>query len=166
MNPGIQVAVVMAVVALYYMAVWAIWGRDLKPGTIVTQYNPPRSMSPALMRYCWKQRFDERVVWAGVMSLVSHGLVILETREAASVVRPVLPPRRKLSLPREEAALYSELTEKGKRGVKLSLTEDGLGKAAIRMAVALKHSESGLWFVENRNTVWAGAALSAVGRCW
>ena len=32
------------------------------------------------MRYCWKQKFDERVVWSALMNLVARGLAVLETR--------------------------------------------------------------------------------------
>ncbi len=149
------------VVTLYYVVVWYWWGRDPKPGTIVTRFDPPRAMSPALMRYCWKERFDERVIWAGLLSLVSRGLATLETREGVTFIKPVWPPQRNPAIPKEEATLYSDLaTAKGRRGIPLSLTDDWLSHMSMRMAESLRRAEQGRWFVENRKTVFAGAALS------
>ena len=61
------------------MIVWYFSGRNPKPGAIVIQYEPPRELSPAMVRYVWKQRFDERAVWALLVDFVSRGLATLES---------------------------------------------------------------------------------------
>ncbi len=142
--------------------VWFWWGRDPKPGTIVTRYEPPRGMSAGLMRYCWKQRFDERVVWAGLASLVWRGLAVFETREDGTYIRPVWPPKRKAQLPREESAAYSELASaSGRDGVQLAMTDELMRSMTVRMAAVVMQRGQGQWFVENRTPVLAGALLSA-----
>jgi hypothetical protein len=151
----------IAVVALYYMVVWLLWGRDPLAGTVVTRYDPPRGMSAGLMRYCWKQRFDERVVWAGLAGLVRRGLADFETREDGTYIRPVWPPEKKAALPKEEAVLYSDLaTAKGRRGVRLAMTDESMSRMTVRMAESLNGQERGRWFVENRKTVLLGTVLS------
>jgi hypothetical protein len=152
-----------AVVGVYYLVVWFWWGRDPKPGTIVTLYEPPRGMSPGRIRYCWKQRFDERVVWAGLASLAWRGLTAFETREDGTYVRPVWPPPKKPVLPREEAVLHDDLaTAKGRRGIPLAMSDEWMSHMAVRMADSLVRQERGRWFVENRRPVLAGAALSII----
>jgi len=142
---------------------WFWYGKDPKPGTIVTKYEPPRDLSPALMRYIWKQGFDERVVWSGLLNLVSRGLAVLEKKPDATYIRPVWPPKRKPALPKEEFSLYDELaTARGRKGVRFSFLDDTMAKMAVRMAVTLRSTNQGLWFVENRRVVLAGAALSAL----
>jgi hypothetical protein len=164
MTDFVQVLWPIAAVAAYYLVVWLWWGRDPKPGTMVTLYEPPRGMSPGLMRYCWKQRFDERVVWAGLANLVWRGLAVFETREDGTYIRPVWPPQRKPVLPREEAALYEELaTANGRRGVRLAMTDELMAKMTVRMALRVMQQERGRWFVENRESVLAGGVLSIAG---
>lgn len=151
----------ITIVGLYYVVVWVWWGRDPKPGTIVTLYDPPRGMSPGLMRYCWKQRFDERVVWAGLASLVWRGLAVFETREDGTYVRPVWPPETKPALPEDEAELYDELaTARGRHGARLAMTDELMTRMTLRMAVRVMQLERGRWFVENREAVLAGMVLS------
>lgn len=163
MSEWLQVAMALGVVTLYYLAVWALWGRDPAAGTLVTQYEPPRGMSPALIRYCWKQRFDERVVWSALMNLVARGLAVLETRDGETVIKPASLMKTKPALSSEEAPLYSELaTAKGREGLRLSLADDWMEITTCRMADALKRCEQSHWFRENRNTVLGGAILSAV----
>ena len=146
-NALLQVSWPTAVVALYYMVVWFWWGRDPKPGTIVTQYGPPRGMSPGMMRYCWKQRFDERVVWAGLSNLAWRGLAVFEAKGDGTYIKPVWPPRRKTGLPREEAALYTELASaRGRHGVRLAMTDELMTRMTVRMAMRVMQQGHGRWF--------------------
>jgi len=148
---------------LFYLITWFWWGKDLKPGTIVTQYEPPRGLSPALMRYIWKQGFDERVVWAGLLSLVSRGLAVLDKREDVTYIRPIWPSQRHPSLPKEELVLYNGLgTARGRKGVRVSLIDEWTSHLAVQLADILRVTQHGMWFVENRRVVLAGSALSGL----
>lgn len=159
----LQSMVLISAVVLFYIVMWFWYGRDPQAGTIVTKYEPPRQLSPALIRYIWKQRFDERVLWSGLLSLVSRGLAVLDREPDATYIRPVWPPQRKPALPKEELALYNELaTARGRKGVPLSLMDHRMASMAVRMSVALRSTNHGLWFAENRNVVVAGAALSGI----
>jgi hypothetical protein len=163
MSVSLQIAAAAFAVGLYYIVVWLWVGRDPEPGTIVTRYDPPRGLSPALMRYCWKQRFDERVVWAGLTSLVSRGLADLETLDGSTLIKPVWPPKRKPEIPKEEAVLYSDLaTARGRRGIPLSMADERMTRMALSMSQVLRSKEQGRWFVENRHSVLGGAILSLV----
>ncbi|HVZ19050.1 MAG TPA: hypothetical protein VG897_18175, partial [Terriglobales bacterium] len=163
MTLWLQSAALVSAVIIFYFVMWFWYGKDPKPGTIVTRYEPPRDVSPALTRYIWKQQFDERVIWSGLLSLVSRGLAVLEKKTDATYIRPVWPPKRKPTLPKEEFALYDRLaTARGRKGVRLSLLDDTMAEMAVRMAVTLRRTNQGLWFVENRNVVLAGSALSGI----
>jgi hypothetical protein len=58
-------------VLLYYTMAWIKAGRDPARGVQTTIYEPPRNLSPAMLRYVWKQSFDDRTFWAGALSLIS-----------------------------------------------------------------------------------------------
>ena len=55
--------------------------------SIVTLYSPPRDLSPAMLRFIWKERFDDRTFWACVLSLVSKGLATFEEKDGETFVR-------------------------------------------------------------------------------
>ena len=161
MASWIQLAVLTSAVILFYILAWFGWGRDPQPGTIVAKYEPPRGLSAGFMRYVWKQRFDERVVWSGVLSLVSRGLAVLEKTDDGTFIKPVWPPRRNPSLPKEELALYRDLTTaRGRKGVRLSLLDECMARMAVQMAATLRVTQQGLWFLDNRKVVLAGSVLS------
>jgi hypothetical protein len=105
--PGNVTLAVTAVVAVcaYYSFAWLLFGRDPKAGVLIASYEPPRNLSPAMIRYVWKERFDDRTFWAGVLSLVAKGLATMHTENGATQLRPTEAANRKQSLPDEEQIL-------------------------------------------------------------
>lgn len=65
----------LIVILLYYLAVWARSGRDPAAGVIVTRYTPPDTMSPAVMRYITKMKYDDRSFAAAVINMAVKGLL-------------------------------------------------------------------------------------------
>ena len=65
----------LIVILLYYLAVWARSGRDPAPGVIVTRYTPPDTMSPAVMRYITKMKYDDRTFASAVINMAVKGLL-------------------------------------------------------------------------------------------
>ncbi len=59
----------------YYLAVWTRSGRDPAPGVIVTRYTPPDTMSPAVMRYITKMKYDDRTFAAAVINMAVKGFL-------------------------------------------------------------------------------------------
>ena len=68
----------------YQFVMWLRRGVDPPQGTRVIRYEPPRGLSPALMRYIWKQDFDDRGLWAAALNLVAKGLLVIETKDGVS----------------------------------------------------------------------------------
>ncbi len=66
----------LALVCAYYLVVWKRSRGQTR--SIITQYEPPRGLSPAMLRFIWKERFDDRTFWAAILSLVSKGVATLE----------------------------------------------------------------------------------------
>jgi len=163
MKDAFTAIVGVGVVLVYYVAAWLRIGRDPQRGPIVVQFKPPRDLSPAMMRYVWKERFDERVLWSGFLNLVQRGLASIGTEESYSVIHAVWPPRREVKLPSEEGVLYAALaTSQGRKGFRLSLLDEDVSRASIMMAEALRKAAIGRFFAENRKTVSFGIAFSAL----
>src|SRR5258705_997335 len=107
-NLALPITAVIAVCG-YYLCAWLLFGRDPKIGVLVTKYDPPRSLSPAMIRYVWKQCFDDRTFWAGILSLVAKGLATIQSENGATRLRPLPSANSKCSLPLEEQILLDNL---------------------------------------------------------
>lgn len=158
-NP-LAITAVFAICA-YYILAWTIAGRDPKPGPIVIQYNPPEGFSPAMLRYVWRENFDDRTFWAAVLSLVSKGLAKMTQESGVAVLRPVRGRDDSSDLPDEEVILLRELNGHHRaKGMRMTLLDEDTSVVVIRMSERLRNAAEGRWFRLNREYVVAGALLS------
>ncbi len=74
-------------ICAYYFFAWLVLGWRRQSGAVVPLYMPPRQLSPAMLRYIWKESFDDRTFWAGVLSLVAKGLATLHSGDGAALIR-------------------------------------------------------------------------------
>jgi hypothetical protein len=154
-------ATAVVAVCAYYAFAWLLFGRDPKSGVLIPSYEPPRGLSPAMLRYLWKERFDDRTFWAGVMSLVAKGLGTIHAENGVTHLRPTEAANRKQSLPDEEEILLGRLLRgRPKRGIVISMLDPRTALAASDMAVSLHRRAVGRWFEENRVFVGIGIGLS------
>lgn len=65
----------LGAIFLYYLVAWMLVGRDPKGGTITPQYAPPRGLSPAVLRYIYKQAHDDCADRATILNLAAHGFL-------------------------------------------------------------------------------------------
>lgn len=63
----------LAAILSYYIPVWKSFGRDPEPGVVFTRYEPPRSFSPASLRYIEQMGYDDATMTAAVVSLAVKG---------------------------------------------------------------------------------------------
>ena len=151
-------------VCAYYSIAWFLFGRDRKIGTIVPLYDPPRQLSPGMLRYIWKQNFDDRVFWAGVL-LIAKGLATLHQEDGVAKLRACSPSSR-TDLPNEEKILQDELMRgHTRKGVSISMVDPRTMLAVGDMASSLRRDAVGHWFTEIVDLFIAGAAISAVALC-
>ena len=149
-------------VCAYYLFVWLLFRRARTLETVITLYDPPRDLSPAMLRYIWKERFDDRTFWAGVLSLVAKGLATLHSDGDSALIRATPTSDTPAALPKEEEILLRELVRGHMRkGVSLNMLSTKAALAVRDMAESLRRDAVGRWFTENRPFVIAGIFLSA-----
>ena len=68
----------LALLTGYYLLAWIRVGRDPERGIVVPLYEPPDSLSPAVMRYLLRMRYDDRCFAAAVLSLAVKGYLTIE----------------------------------------------------------------------------------------
>ena len=154
----------VVIVLGYYAVVWFRYGRDPKPGVIVARYEPPEAMSPAMLRYIWKQNLDARVFWAAALSLISKGLATLYDKDGQTLLRPVEHVQPSERLPSEEARLYTAVSaHSNRKPLVLSLVNEETQFIAEDLCDQLRKKAGERWFCENRRYVQIGAMISFAG---
>src|SRR3989344_32845 len=65
-------------VLLFYLISWHRVGRDPKKSTIIPLYEPPQGITPALMRYIYRMKFDNKAFTAKIIELAIKGAFTIE----------------------------------------------------------------------------------------
>lgn len=68
----------------YYIPVWRHFGKDPDEGVIIARYEPPRSLSPASLRYIRQMYYDDKVMTAAVVNLAVKGYLRIDVSEEKS----------------------------------------------------------------------------------
>lgn len=66
---------IASIVLIYYFCVWLHRGRDPEKQTIIPQFEPPKGLSPAIMRYINKMEFDNKHVSTALVSSAAKGAI-------------------------------------------------------------------------------------------
>ena len=77
----------LVLLAAYYFLVWFRVGRDPPRGIVVPIYEPPEALSPAVMRYILRMRYDDRCFAAATLSLAVKGYLTIDENEPRGIVR-------------------------------------------------------------------------------
>jgi hypothetical protein len=149
-------------VPLYYLIAWILVGRDPKPGAIMPMYEPPSGISPAMLRYIWKEVFDDRVLWSIMLSLVSRDLVKIQTKDSEVVLRATAGTDTATNLPKEEDMLLKLLVHHKGRGIAVPMMDGDAAELVIKIGGLLRKASAGKWFNDNREYVTAGSVLSVL----
>ena len=108
-------------VCTYYLFVWLSFRRFRRLGTVVPLYDPPITC-PAMLRHIWKERFDDRTFWAGLLSPVAKGLATPHSAGGTALIRATSNERKVETLPAEEEILLSELVRgHSRKGVSINM---------------------------------------------
>jgi len=119
-----------------------------------------------MLRYIWKENFDDRTFWAGVLSLVAKGLATLHSENGAALIRATPWANRQDKLPSEEEILLKELVRgHTRREASINMLSPKTTLAVRDMAEAMRRDAVGRWFTENRSFMIGGVLLSAAALC-
>lgn len=92
----------------------------------------------------WKENFDDRTFWAGVLNLVAKGLAILHCENGVAFIRATSIANKQDSLPLEEKILLDELVRgHARKEVAVNMLSPRTTLAIPRMADALHREPAG-----------------------
>ncbi len=149
-----------AIVCAFYAGVWWFLGRG-DSGSVFTLYSPPRGISPAMMRFIWKERFDDRALWACVLGLVSKKVAVLQQEKGKTFLRAVTKPKEQVSLSKDESLLAEALfgPHLGRRAP-VDISAPKIAAAIWQVSRHFHETVAGKWFSTNRRHLLVGCGLS------
>jgi Predicted membrane protein (DUF2207) len=166
---------------LYYIIVWLGLGRQPQRGAVAIQYQPPRGLSPAAIRYIRTTGCDGRTLAATIAQLAARGCIGIEPQGAKYKVTRLSghdgtndPKNLQPPLAPEELAVLNGLFEDGPEAVLDSKNGNPLNRYLMRINIELQKRLKNLYFT--RHAGWLvlgtfasfltalGMALTAQGR--
>ena len=150
----------LIVIFLYYLAVWTRSGRDPAPGVIVTRYTPPDNMSPAVMRYITKMKYDDRTFASAVINMAVKGFLKI-VEEYGEYTLQKKDGGNKPPAPEEERIIKKLLGASGE------ITLETANHLKIKSAIdALRNyldlTYEKIYFITNKRYFIIGIALTVV----
>jgi hypothetical protein len=152
---------------LYYLVVWLALGRGPQRGTVAIQYQPPRGLSPAAMRYIRTTGCDGRTLAATIAQLAARGCIAIEpqsggesgkykvTRIGEVDAKNLQPP-----LAPEELTAFYDLFEDGPTAILDPKNGNRLNRYLGQINIELQRRMSNLYFTRNARWLVLGAFVS------
>lgn len=96
----------LLVLGIFYFLTWARVGKDPEKPVVIPTFNPPNGWSPALVRYLYKKKYDEKAFTVAILSMaVKRALVISKIKSKYSLSKT----NNTLKLSNEEQSIYGYL---------------------------------------------------------
>lgn len=159
------------VLFFYYLYAWIRFGRDPEKNTIIAQYDAPKDMSPAKIRYLMNMGFDDEVFTSQLIDMASRGLMTINQDKNKYIF--TLVENTHTSLLHEDDLILDHLF--GKRGgarrasvtVDTKSSRDTTGDVIIRgtkkvLTKFLEKEMNKRFFHLNRKYIWKGLAFSVL----
>jgi hypothetical protein len=101
----------LLILLIYYLIVWAEFGRDIPRGTVIPMFEPPEILSPAAMRFIRRMGYDNRVFATSLVNMAVKGFItITQTADSIQIARYVpYDDFRKYNLSPEEEVIARTL---------------------------------------------------------
>jgi len=148
------------VVIGYFFIAWLFVGKDPAKGEIHLRTSPPENISPALMRYVLKMKYDDKMLTCALVSMANKGyLSIEEKKEGFSIVKNKRSNNQRLSADEKKVAKYLVSNRKimltGLNYKKIKQTVESLEKA-------LKEQSEKIYFYRNTKYYLPGLLISFI----
>jgi len=96
----------LLILAVFYFFTWRKVGKDPEKPVVIPTFNPPNGWSPAIIRYLYKKKYDEKAFTAAILSMaVKRSLVIAKDGSKYSLART----NNKTKLTKEELTIHGSL---------------------------------------------------------
>lgn len=98
----------LSIAALYFYYTWKKVGKDPEKPVVIPQFRPPHNWSPAIVRYLYKRKYDNRTFTSAILSLaVKKALNIQQEKKKYKLIKNQGTLKKELSP--EEKTVFNTL---------------------------------------------------------
>ncbi len=146
----------------FYYRAWDKVGRDPPAGAVMARFKPPRDLSPAAVRYIWKEQADSKAMTAALLDLAVKGFLKLEKLgKRAYRFTKTDPDKSKAAshapLSAGEEKVYSHLSQTEEVG---KAYNPRIRRAQKALARYLRQEYQNACYRDNSRYSWIGLGLS------
>ena len=147
----------LLILVVYYLSVWARFGKDPSRGIIIPLYAPPDNFSPAAVRYISKMGFDHKALAAAIIDMAVKGFLKIDQGDGSYTISRGRGDESVLSP--EEKVIAKKLFG-GSDEVRLKNTNLQIRGAMYALSNALRVDFEKKYFITNRQYFIPGVILS------
>jgi uncharacterized membrane protein YgcG len=148
----------------FYYRAWDRVGRDPAKGAVMARFKPPRDLSPAAVRYIWKEGADNKTFSAALLNLAVKGFLKLKKLGWKSYQLDKTTPEQQKATNRQppsvgERMVYSHLHSRETLGKSYN---PRVKKAKEALARYLKREYQNACYRDNSRYSWIGLFISLI----
>jgi hypothetical protein len=156
---------------IFYFIAWLRIGPEPRPGTVVTQYEPPDGLSAAAVRYVVTTGSDGRSFAAVIAALATRGCLRVEPQDGKYKLSRLMSDRAmEAKLAPEETRVLRMLFEDGPEIVLTPAMDERNSAQNTRYIAAIQQELSkrmdGWYFTKHAGVIALGVVVTAVVALW
>lgn len=153
----------LALLLIYYLAVWLRVGRDPESEAIIPLYKPDSGYSPASMRYITHMGYDKKAFSAAVVDMAVKGYLKIEESIDNTFTLRKTGKKLGLKLAMGEGVIASALFGSGQKEIVLKQSNHPkISKAIKAHRRSLRGNYEKNYFVTNKGYITPGVILSII----
>ena len=148
------------ILSIYYLIVWARFGKDPLRGTIIPLYVPPDGFTIGAMRYIMKMGYDNKILAATIIDMAVKGYLKIIEKENVYTLKKTGAVDSVLN---KEELLICRLLFGADDEIKMENENHEIITAAIKnLKISLKNTLEKVYFVANTKYFIPGVAWSVL----
>jgi uncharacterized membrane protein YgcG len=153
----------VAVLLIFYLAVWWEFGRDPPQGTIIPLFEAPKGFSPSAVRFILRMAYDRKAFAAALINMAVKGYMKVAEDHGEYTLTRTGKSETDAELSTGERAIANALFDNPHDSIELKQTNhSAIANAISALKTSLKNEYEQKYFVTNHGWFFAGLAILAV----
>ncbi|PIR43922.1 hypothetical protein COV24_00135 [candidate division WWE3 bacterium CG10_big_fil_rev_8_21_14_0_10_32_10] len=139
--------ILIFIIFSYYIIIWLKYGRDKNTYPSIEDFDLPKKISPAALRYVYKMSFDNKAVTAAILNAAIKGYIKIEEKDKKFTIKLV---NKDVELFEEEKLLLNNFIQENEDQFTFSNTKHvKIRTAILDFAKSIKKTYLNTYFVNN-----------------
>ncbi len=152
----------VAILLVYFIAVWFEYGRDPRRGTVVPLFAPPNGFSPAAVRYVHRMAYDRKSYAASLVDMAVKGYLTISEKDHTYTLIRTGKSNGDADLAHGENAMADKLFAGSDRLEMKQANHSAIQSSIFALQLSLKREYERVYFVTNVHWFLGGLAILVV----